>query len=91
MSLHNMIYLFFSIDIHVHIINHMTPLRLDIYAFSNVYHYRLLRLWINKRHIKPKKTEILPDNNFIFTNAEYEVVENNADYQELEDIFQSSL
>lgn len=52
---------------------------------------RLLRLWMNKRHIKPKKTEILPDNNFIFTNAEYEVVENNADYQELENIFQRSL
>lgn len=46
---------------------------------------------MNKRHIKPKKTEILPDNNFIFTNAGYEVVENNPDYQELEDIFQSSL
>lgn len=46
---------------------------------------------MNKRHIKPKKTEILPDNNFIFTNAEYEAVEYNAGYQELEDIFQSSL
>lgn len=45
---------------------------------------------MNKRHIKPKETEILPDNNFIFTNAEYEVVENNAGYQELEDILQSS-
>lgn len=45
---------------------------------------------MNKRHIKPKKPEILPDNNFIFTNAEYEVVENIAGYQELEDILQSS-
>lgn len=69
----------------------MTTLRFFIYAFSNVYHYRFLRFWMNKRHIKPKKTEILPDNNFIFTNAEYEAVEYNAGYQELEDIFQSSL
>lgn len=45
---------------------------------------------MNKRHIKPKKTEILPDNNFIFTDTDYEVADNNDGYQELGDILQSS-
>lgn len=45
---------------------------------------------MNKRHIKPKKTEILPDNNLIFTDTDYEVTDNNDGYQELGDILQSS-
>lgn len=45
---------------------------------------------MNKRHIKPKKTEILPDNNFIFTDTDYEVADNNDGYQELGGILQSS-
>lgn len=58
----------------------MILLWLDIYVFLNVYYYRFFRFWMNKWYIKFKKIEILFDNNFIFINVEYEVVENNVDY-----------